>query len=193
MKAKRTYTMGARSEAVLQTRRRILTAVFDLSQARRIADISLSDVAAEAEVSVQTVLRQFGSRDGLLDATAGFASEVYAEERATPVGDIDSAVRVIVEHYELRAPTALLLLSQEEDPRVGPIVAHAKLLHRKWVRAAFAPFIDDASTEDLLVVATDVYTWKLLRRDAGHTRDQTEQRINRLVRAVLAERIDGSS
>jgi hypothetical protein len=36
-----------------------------------------------------------------------------------------------------------------------------------------------------LVVATDVYTWKLLRRDRRLGRQRTEERIRRLVDAVL--------
>jgi hypothetical protein len=39
---------------------------------------------------------------------------------------------------------------------------------------------------DLLVVATDVYAWKLLRRDAGHSRDKTEHSMRHLVDAILA-------
>jgi hypothetical protein len=64
-------------------------------------------------------------------------------------------------------------------------VETAKAGHRQWVRDAFAPFDAD---EDLLVVATDVYTWKLLRRDGGHCRARTEALMNQLVRAVLTDR-----
>jgi predicted acylesterase/phospholipase RssA len=39
---------------------------------------------------------------------------------------------------------------------------------------------------DLLVVATDVYTWKLLRRDRGLARPDAEHRVHSLIRAVLA-------
>jgi hypothetical protein len=53
------------------------------------------------------------------------------------------------------------------------------------VREAFAPATSDESVLDLLVVATDVYAWKLLRRDRGHSRAQTENRLHTLVTAVL--------
>jgi len=39
---------------------------------------------------------------------------------------------------------------------------------------------------DLLVVATDVYTWKLLRRDRGLDRPTAEARVRHLIVAVLA-------
>ena len=41
---------------------------------------------------------------------------------------------------------------------------------------------------DLLVVATDVYTWKLLRRDRRLSVARTRERMEALVRAVLAAR-----
>jgi len=40
---------------------------------------------------------------------------------------------------------------------------------------------------DLLGVATDVYTWKQLRRDRGHDRHTTEQRIHALVAALTSQ------
>ena len=48
------------------------------------------------------------------------------------------------------------------------------------------PSTDDEALLDLLVVATDVYTWKLLRIDRGHSRAVTERRLHDLVDAVLA-------
>jgi hypothetical protein len=63
-------------------------------------------------------------------------------------------------------------------------------MHRAWVEEVFAPFLDgthDADAlVDLLVVATDVYAWKLLRRDRGLSRSSTEARLKQLVGAVLA-------
>ena len=38
---------------------------------------------------------------------------------------------------------------------------------------------------DLLVVATDVYTWKLLRRDRELSRADAERRVLRLINAIL--------
>ncbi len=58
-------------------------------------------------------------------------------------------------------------------------------MHRAWVEEVFAPYLDVADDReeltDLLVVATDVYTWKLLRRDRRLGRDRTERRMRRLV------------
>src|SRR6187200_2457439 len=65
MKTTRKYTMGARAQAVDATRRRIVDALIALAGERPFAEVTLDTIAARAGVSVQTVLRQFGSRDGL--------------------------------------------------------------------------------------------------------------------------------
>lgn len=188
MKTKRTYTMGARAQAVEETRQRIQEALFALGSVRMFPDISLDDVAREAGVSVQTVLRQYGSRAALIEANIEYAISRVTEERATPVGDIDAALGVIIEHYELRGDTAMLMLAQEQnDAQVGLLTERGRQMHRAWVEEVFAPYADAKDPLiDLLFVATDVYTWKLLRRDRGLSRAQTEQRMKKMVTALLA-------
>ena len=39
-----------------------------------------------------------------------------------------------------------------------------------------------------LIVATDVYTWKLLRRDQGLSRERTAAAIRHMVQAILDRR-----
>lgn len=191
MKTTRSYTMGARARAVEETRRRILDATAALSGERRIAAISLDDVATSAGVSVQTVLRQFGSRAGLLEATRTHVQQAVTEERRAPAGDVAAAVSVVVDHYETRGRGVLLLLAQEdEDAQVRGITDEGRRMHRRWVGEVFAPFEPDEEAVDLLVVATDVYTWKLLRLDRDLSRREAEDRMVTLVRAVL-ERATG--
>ena len=185
MKTRRSYTMGARAQAVQETRRRILDATWRLSTEQVLASISLEDVAGSAEVSVQTVLRQFGSRAGLIEATVAHARAHVVEERTPPPEDAAAALSLLVDHYEKRGDEVLLLLAQERtDPVVRSITDGGKSEHRWWIEQVFESS-DDALT-DLLVVATDVYAWKLLRRDRGLTRRQTEQRIRSMVEAILA-------
>ncbi|CAN5607675.1 hypothetical protein BH11ACT8_BH11ACT8_06990 [soil metagenome] len=150
-------------------------------------DISLDDVATEAGVSVQTILRHFQSRAGLTAATMDHAIARVSEERSAPVGDVDAAVTVIVEHYEDRGQTALLMLAQESsDPQIAELTRRGRAMHRTWVTDVFAPFAESRDPLiDLLVVATDVYTWKLLRLDGRHSRARTEQLIHRMVTSLI--------
>jgi AcrR family transcriptional regulator len=193
MNTKRSYTMTTRAKSAEDTRRRILHAAFELQTRRLTSEIGLDAVAEQAGVSVQTVLRHFGNRAGLFDAAVGYANEKVTEERRAPVGDVPAAIRILVDHYELRGDMALIMLAQETTyDHLRTLSEAGKETHRRWIEDVFAPQLAGlrpAAHEeltDLLVVATDVYTWKLMRRDRGLSRAQTEHRIETLVAAVLA-------
>ena len=185
--------MTARAEAAERTRLAILDAMVSLATSRLLVEISLDDVAAEAGVSVQTVLRRFGSRAGLVDAAYAHAVSEVEDERTAPVGDVAAAVAVIVEHYERRGDGVALMLAQESsDETVRRFTETGRRMHRTWVETVFAPYLPAAAAAreervDLLAVATDVYTWKQLRRDRGLDRSTTEQRIHALVAALTTQ------
>jgi AcrR family transcriptional regulator len=193
MKTRRSYTMTSRAEAVEATRRSILHALVELSGERTFREIGLEDVATRAQVSVQTVLRHFGSRAGLFEAGGTLAVAEVEDERRTPAGDVADAVRVIVDHYETRGRTVLLLLAQEQSEELAArLTTNGRRLHYTWVEDAFGPLLPTSraartAATDLLVVACDLYTWKILRLDRGLTRAQTQQRMEHLVRAVLTD------
>jgi AcrR family transcriptional regulator len=197
MKTKRTYTMTARAQAAEDTRLRIVRSAFELQAERLTTEISLEDVAARAGVSVQTVLRHFGSKAALFEESLRLVNAQIAEERRAPAGDVPGAIRVLLDHYDKRGDFALLMLAQESSyDHVRRMSDAGKTTHRTWVTDVFGPLLPRraASREqaiDLLVVATDVYTWKLLHRDRGLSRAQTEHRINALVSAILAAATDG--
>lgn len=176
--------MGARAKSVEETRQRILDATWGLSTEKVLASISLDDVATRAGVSVQTVLRQFGSRAGLIDATVEYARASVVDERTPPPDDLRAALTLLVDHYEKRGDAVLLLLAQESsDPVVRSITDGGKAEHRQWVQQVFKT--SDDTLTNLLVVATDVYAWKLLRRDRGLPRPETEECIHLMVEALV--------
>jgi AcrR family transcriptional regulator len=184
--------MQARADGAERTRQRILRAAFDLAHEKMSLEIVFADIAARAEVSVQTILRHFGSRDGLFDAVADFARKEIAEERGAPIGDVDAAVRVLFDHYELRGDAVLRFLGQESfDERIRQVTERGRSMHRDWVERVFAPQLagypagDRAALTDLLVVATDVYTWKLLRRDRALGLKSARARVRHLITAIV--------
>ena len=191
MKTTRPYVMTARAEAVAQTRERILRAVIGLAGHGPLAAISLSAVAADADVSVQTVLRQFGSRDGLIDAAVEVAHQQIATERSSPPDDVPGALSALVDSYEKGGDSSILLLGQQpNDTRAARIATLGREFHRAWVEDVFAHLLGDTGPEreemvDMLVIATDVYTWKLLRRDRGLSRDVVLDRMTKLAQAVV--------
>src|SRR3954469_23289279 len=73
--AKRPYRMRVRAEQVAATRERILATAMQLFGTRLYDEVSLDDVAAGAETTVQTVIRHFGSKDSLFAAVADWSSD----------------------------------------------------------------------------------------------------------------------
>lgn len=187
MKTTRPYAQTERRAATERTRTAILDAGIDLSREKLSVEIVLSDVAERAGVTVQTVLRHFGSREGLFDALHAYGTERVSSERQAPVGDVTTGIRVLVDHYETSGDMSLSFLAQERtDERVRAITTAGKALHREWVLTVLGSLVDnDTAAIDELVVVTDVYAWKLLRRDRALSRDDTEQRMLSLTRAVI--------
>lgn len=193
MKSRTTYTMRARAESVQRTRTTILQAVLDLATELPFTAVTLAVVAARAGVSVQTVLRQFRSRDGLIDEAVAYATTQETEGRRA-TGDVDAALRALLRQYEASADRMLMLLAQEHfEPRVRTITEHGRAIHREWVSDVFAEALTDVpsgareETLDLLIVATDLFTWKLLRRDRGLSKPQVLRRMRHLIDAALAQ------
>lgn len=185
--------MKARGDAMRETRQRILRAGAELFWEKVSPEITLDDVAERSGVSVQTVLRHFGTRERLFDAIQDFLRQEIVAEREAPPGDVEAAVRVIFDHYELRGDAVLRLLGQEFwNERIREGMDSGRRTHREWVERVFEPQLEAYALDereavtDLLVVATDVYTWKLLRRDRALGREQAEARVKRLIAAVLA-------
>jgi len=141
---------------------------------------------------VQTVLRRFEGKEGLLAAAIGtFATQVNAR-RECPVGDIEAAVAALMKDYEQVGDAVLRLLALEErHPALQEALNHGRGHHRRWVAEVFAPQLTGlgaaarARALDGLVVATDVFTWKLIRRDMARSTAATGAMIADLTRAVL--------
>jgi AcrR family transcriptional regulator len=184
--------MRARAESTAETRAGIIRAVLELHIERFHNEITLELVADRAGVTVQTVLRHFGSRDGLITAAAEQAThEVLAQRSAAPVGDVDGAVDNLLDHYDLWAPTALRLLAQEEMvPQLRAIADSGRAAHYAWVDRTFEPLLAATSEPHLrakLIALTDVFTWKLLRHDLGLDRGATAEALTGMISAVIRE------
>lgn len=184
--------MTARAEAVERTRRAILDATIALHLSRPASSIGLGDVADRAGTSVQTILRHFGNRAALIETALVEAQQEVVAERRAPAGEVAAAVAQVVAHYEKRGDGVLVLLAQEgQEEFATRVVRDGRRIHRAWVREVFAPLLADRADADelvdLLVVATDVYTWKLLRRDRRRSRRATEAAVRRMVEALLQE------
>jgi len=173
------------------TRERILDAALEIADPR----VPLATIADRAGVSQRTVLRHFGSRGGLFIAAmeAGDA-RIRAERFSIPAGDLEAAVTNLVDHYERQGDQVVTRLAQEgQDQRVDRVLDSGRRLHRLWVEEKLGPLLEGCDVRTRrrrlaqLVAACDVYTWKLLRRDCGLSRSETEKAIAELVRGLTTE------
>jgi AcrR family transcriptional regulator len=191
--SKRRYHMSARAEAAAATRARILDAGIALFWERPMLDISLEAVARRAGVSLPTVIRHFGDKEGLM--TAGVEREsarVRRQRDEAPVGDVRAAVRVLFDHYEELGDAVLRLLAEEDRmPGLRGLADRGRATHAQWCKRVFAPALTGLSGDERAVrlaqfiVLTDVFVWKLLRRDRGLSRNEAERAVGELIEPLM--------
>ena len=185
--------MSARAEAVAATGERIMAAATARLGREYYDDVTLDTIAADAEVTVQTVIRRFGSKEGLVRTIVeATGPQVRAQrDEATP-GDVPGSVRNLIEHYEQIGDLIVHFVRQEE--RVAPFAEITRMgrdFHAAWVERVFAQWLESRTgvTRDRLrgqlIAACDLQTWHLLRRQEGLSRRQTELAVIDLVQGVL--------
>jgi AcrR family transcriptional regulator len=189
----RPYRMVARARQQARTRARILRAATDAFVRSRYDQVRVADVAAAAGVATQTVHLHFGSKDELYAAAAReIGAQALALRGRPSPGDVEAAVAGLMRQYEQHGDSNWRVVALEASvPQVAEMLEVARAGHRAWLSSVFAPLLPDDRDErerllDALYVVTDVGTWKLLRRDLGCPREQTEQAVLRLVRGALA-------
>ena len=196
MNSGRTYKSVVREERAAATRQRIVDAAQELfidpSQ-----EFTLERVAAMAGVSVQTVLRAFVNREGLIHAAIGTFRALHSpvEIKSVAIEPFRSAAEAVAhlfDDYELIGDRVIRMLAEEHRiTGFAEVAAVGRKMHRTWVEAAFAaalrrhPTRKRAEVLTAVVAATDVYLWKLLRRDLGLDRTAAEKIIVRLVLGAL--------
>ncbi|GAA3899415.1 TetR/AcrR family transcriptional regulator [Microbacterium invictum] len=176
------------------TRERILQATLVRISSAYYDDVTLDQIAADAGVTVQTVLRRFGSKEGIVRALSeSMTPDVTAQRDEAPVGDVAGIIANLVEHYEAIGDLVMLLLRQEE--RVAPfaeVTASGKAYTVGWIDRVFAPWLAERPEEEQtllraqLFAVCDTYMWHLLRRERRLSPEHTEQALVELVKGLLA-------
>lgn len=186
MKTAKPYSMELRAAAAEATRERILVAAAEVFLDRWYDDVTLAEIAKRAGVSGQTVINHYGGKEQLATEAYEYLGEQITLRRYTPEpGDVKGAVEALVEDYEITGDAVVRMLALEEKvATLAPLLARGRKGHREWVETMFgAPELVPE-----LIVATDVYAWKLLRRDQGLGREETAAAIRHMVQAILDRR-----
>lgn len=188
--------MRARAESAAATRRRIVASARTLLMRQSFEEMTLEAIAEGAETTVRTVLRIFGTKEELF-AEALDSLGVYGQAPIAP-GDVDALIAGTYDFYEKVGDSVIRWLADE--PRLPAMQEHLNIGRqhlRTWVAEAFTSTLANLEGEerkeihDALIVAFDVYTWKLLRRDFGLSRRAAQARTKRIVLGIIGENRDG--
>lgn len=171
-RAKRPYRMTTRAAAAAQTRERILEAALRLFFSLPYEDVTLRAIAGAADVSLPTVTLHFGTKDRLLTELVEWHRPREEALRESPPDDPDLAARVLCARYEVSGSAVLHVLALEEkNETLAKVLDEGRASHRSWIERTFAQSIraERGAAARLrrtmiLVAASDVYTWAILRR-----------------------------
>jgi AcrR family transcriptional regulator len=191
---KRRYVMTARAAKAEATRARIRAAAVALYCNAPLEDFTLETVAERAQTTVQTVLRIFGSKDELIYAALEDMAAGGVFLKPVPPGDVKAGVSAFFDIYESVGDLVMERLNEERRrPALKASLDQGRENHHDGVRTVFAPQLDRlrgaARTQLLsaLIVITDVYVWKLLRRDMGMGRQAAEAIVRKMILGVIGQ------
>jgi len=191
---RRQYKQVAREEAQQRTREALLEAAVDEFYADRWSKVSLTGLATRAGVTKQTLLRHFGSKEGLLiQALVRSAAQVLDERWNAPIGDVDGAIENLLDHYEVWGPRARRIGAWQDAPSVLAKLSQAgRQVHYQWIEFVFAPQLaglDAAVFARLraeLIVICDVQTWWILAHDLALPRDEVRATLSGMVERAVS-------
>jgi AcrR family transcriptional regulator len=196
----RHYDMTGRAAKAEATRTRIRASAVALYCGAPLEDFTLEEVARRAGTSVQTILRAFSSKDELVYAALEDMAAGGVFLKPVRAGDVHAAVAAFFDIYEAVGDLVIQRLNEERRrPALKPSLDQGRENHRDGVKSVFAPQLEQRQGADraqlltILNVLTDVYVWKLLRRDMGLGRAIAEAVVGRMITGVTeGEKTDGT-
>lgn len=190
----RSYVKVARAEAEEQTRTALLDAADEAFLSGPWEQASLESIARAAGVTKPTLLRHFGSKQGLLEQVLRRAIQEVEDQRlGVLTNDISGAVDNLLEHYERRGGRAMRSSNLELDGALADIGRRARQFHYDWVELAFGTWLRTASAAErrrlraALIAICDVQTWWILSNDLGLARAEVRATLIMAVKRLLGE------
>jgi AcrR family transcriptional regulator len=193
---KRGYQMSKRAETSARTALDIFNTTVALWHERPLAEITLEAIADRANVSVRTIIRRYGSKEGLFEACIQQnVVDMETNRDMAAVGDVEGAIHYLLMDYEAHGEAMIRTLAVEEQLDIARrVLQKGRLYHLDWCERLFAPWLPDRQAdtyvEELMafVAATEIYLWKLLRHDLGYDLLTAEKVFSRMVRGLIKER-----
>ena len=135
--------MLERAEQVARNNQKIMDAMASLWLKVPISELTLDKVAENSGVTVRTILRKFGTKEGLLKACMENEGERFTRKRmqVTP-GDLPGILSALLEEYEHMGDALIRTLTVEyEYPSTRELLKKARMVHREWCIKVFEPFL----------------------------------------------------
>jgi AcrR family transcriptional regulator len=189
----RSYSMTQRAKSAAKTAEKIISSTFQLWKERPLNEITLDSIADRSGVAIRTILRKFGSRDGLIQACLSHDASIIIEERAhTPVGDIDGILHTLLSNYEKMGDAGIRTIYMENELKEAKEIGEkGRKVHREWCARVFTPFLPGPDHNEYeirltaFITATEIYLWKLLRKDLGYDEEKTFRVFKMLVEGLV--------
>ena len=191
----RNYTKVTRAASEEATRPALLEAATEVFFDGAWHTTSLDAIAGRAGTTKQTLLRHFGSKDGLLEAGYLRSFDVVRAQRlSAPTDDIAGAVDNLLDHYEEHGERALRIATLGADLPVADIAPAARQFHYDWVEHAFGGWLgrlrgrERRRVRAALIVACDVHAWSILAHDRGLPRAEVRATLVLTIRKTARRR-----
>lgn len=189
----RPYKQVARAQARERTRDALLDSANDEFFGGDWSKVSLDSLSAKAGVTKQTLLRHFGSKDGLLmQALVRGATQVHDQRWKAPRGDIAGTVDNLLDHYEDWGERSMRIGALQRGPAMLAIISHAaRQFHYDWVEYAFAlwlkPFEGQARVRmrASLIALCDLQSWWILSHDLELPRSEVHAILVNLIESAV--------
>jgi len=194
---KHTYDNSKRLIDAENTKIEIIKAFGTLWSNYSIKDITLEKVAKEAGVTTKTILRKFESKEGLTNESLSYlAAEIETERTTTKVGDIDDILKALLSNYEKMGEAAIRTINLESELEIArQIGAKGRALHRDWCIRMFASYLPNEKSIDYeiqltsFIAATEIYLWKLMRKDLKLSKEKTFSIFKNLVEGLINKNV----
>jgi AcrR family transcriptional regulator len=190
----RSYTQVARAEAQERNRDALIDAAAEVFFSGRWEQVSLTEMAVAAGVTKQTLLRHFGSKQGLLEQMLRRGYQQVRDQRwAAPTDDVAGAVDNLLDHYQQFGGRAMAIGSGGASPAVAELGRAARQMHYDWVDHAFGKWLKRkrgkprARCRVALIALCDVQVWWIWSHDLGLTRAEVRGALIQAIEMQLRE------
>jgi AcrR family transcriptional regulator len=194
-KTPRKYNQVARARAQERTREALIDAAEREFFLGAWEQVSLEEIAVSAGVTKQTLLRHFGSKEGLLHQAILRSQNLVRDQRfAAPTGDVVGAVDNLLDHYEEWGERALRIGAVDGGGEaIDKLGRDARQLHYDWVDHAFGSSMarfrgsGRARRRAALIALCDAHTWWLFSHDLGLSRAEVRATLILAINRLLGE------